>query len=100
MPLYGPNSAVDSAQRQRVEREQTWRIWYKSPTWKAIKRHRLAQEPNCRDCAQEGRTVVALHVDHVEPHLGEWSLFTKYENTRSLCARHRNLRRRGCGPNY
>ena len=38
-----------------------------------------------------GRTVAASHVDHITPHLGQWLLFFKYENTQSLCARHHNM---------
>ena len=96
MPPYGTSLAAAHELRQHTKTrgEQPWRSWYKSPTWKAIKRHRLGQEPNCRDCAQEGRTVIAVHVDHVEPHLGQWLLFAKYENTQSLCARHYNSKKR------
>ena len=74
---------------------QPWQAWFKSPTWKAIKRHRLMQEPNCRYCAQEGCAVIATHVGHVDPHGGQWSRFIQYENTPSLCARHhRQLKKR------
>jgi len=73
--------------------EQPWLSWYKSPIWKAIRRHRLAEEPQCRECAIEGRTVPANHVDHIEPHRGEWSLFMQYENTQSLCLHHHNAHR-------
>ena len=93
MPTYGTNLEADRAGDRDTIVKQPWRIWHKSPTWKAIKRHRLIQEPNCRYCAQEGRTVIAACVDHVEPHQGQWSLFAKYENTQSLCARHHNSRR-------
>jgi len=96
MPSHGTSLTAADEQRQRTKTrgEQPWRFWYKSPTWKAIKRHRLAQEPNCRYCAQEGRTVIAGNVDHVEPHLGQGLLFAKYENTQSLCARHYNSKKR------
>jgi 5-methylcytosine-specific restriction enzyme A len=95
MPSQDTSLAADFEQHQRTKAKgkQSWRVWYKSPTWKAIKRHRLSQEPSCRYCAQEGRAVVAVQVDHVDPHLGQWSLFTKYENTQSLCARHYNSRK-------
>ena len=73
--------------------EQPWRSWCKSPTWKSIRRHRLSEEPECRQCAIEGRKVTASHVDHVEPHLGQWLLFFRYENTQSLCAHHHNMTR-------
>jgi hypothetical protein len=43
----------------------------------SIRRHRLAEEPRCRECSIEGRTVPASHVDHIEPHKGEWSLFNE-----------------------
>src|SRR6187200_637094 len=52
----------------RRRAEPPWRSWCKSPIWKSIRRHRLAEEPGCRQCAIEGRTVVASHVDHVDPH--------------------------------
>jgi hypothetical protein len=35
--------------------------------------------------------VVASHVDHITPHLGQWLLFFKYENTQSLCAHHHSM---------
>src|SRR6478672_11353051 len=73
--------------------ERPWDSWYRSPIWKSIRRHRLAEEPQCRECAIEGRTVLANHVDHVEPHRGEWSLFMQYENTQSLCLHHHNAHR-------
>ena len=57
--------------------------WCKSPTWKSIRRHRLAEEPRCRKCAIEGRIVAASHVDHIEPHLGQWLLFFKYETLKA-----------------
>jgi hypothetical protein len=76
------------------KRGEPWREWYKSPIWKSIKRHRLVQEPSCRLCAQEGRTVIATHVAHVQPHRGHKPLFTSYENTQSLCARHYKQQRR------
>jgi hypothetical protein len=70
-----------------------WRSWFKSPVWKAIKRHRLSDDPYCRECAQRGLKVPAAHVDHREPHFGEWPLFMKYENTESLCERHHKARK-------
>src|SRR6185503_14751085 len=63
------------------------RSWCKSPIWKSIRRHRLAAEPLCRQCAIEGRTVAASHVDHVNPHHDQWLLFFKYERILKACAR-------------
>jgi 5-methylcytosine-specific restriction enzyme A len=74
-----------------------WRSWYRSPIWKTIKRHRLVEEPKCRKCASEGKAVPATHVTHIEHHQGDWALFTKYDNTQSLCHKHL-VRRRHSGP--
>ena len=60
--------------------EPSWRLWCKSPIWKSIRRHTLAEEPLCRQCTIEGRTMAASHVGHIDPHLGQWLLFG-YENT-------------------
>jgi len=75
-------------EHSRRKAECAWRSWYKSPIWKTIKRHRLVDEPNCRKCASEGKTVPASYVAHVEHHQGEWALFAKYDNTQSLCHKH------------
>jgi hypothetical protein len=93
MPHYDTELTIDRDRRHDARRrvEPPWRSWFKSPTWKSIRRHRLAEEPRCRQCAIEGRTVAAGHVDHIEPHLGQWLLFFKYANTQSLCAHHHNL---------
>ena len=90
MPHYniGLTIDLDRGHDTRRRAEPPWRSWCKSPIWKSIRRHRLAEEPRCRQCAIEGRIVAASHVDHIEPHLGRWLLFFKYENTQSLCAHH------------
>jgi hypothetical protein len=54
----------------------------------------LPREPRCREYRAEGKTVAASYVDHVEPHLGQWSLFAKYENTQSLCTHHHNAHKK------
>lgn len=98
MPSYGIHLRDDYANgghEIKSAPRQPWQAWFKSPTWKAIKRHRLMQEPNCRCCAQEGCAVIATDVGHVDPHEGQWSRFIQYENTQSLCARHhRQLKKR------
>jgi hypothetical protein len=98
MPSYGiylRDHYAGGGHESKSALRQPWQAWFKSPTWKTIRRHRLMQEPNCRYCAQEGCAVVATHVGHVDPHGGQWSRFIQYENTQSLCARHhRQLKRR------
>jgi len=88
-----PKLERDRSRQGTPRVERAWASWYRSPVWKSIRRHRLAEEPQCRECAIEGRTVPASYVDHIEPHRGEWSLFMKYENTQSLCLRHHNAHR-------
>ena len=88
-----PKLERDRSGHDTRRNEQAWASWYKSPIWKSIRRHRLAEESQCRECAIEGRTLPASHVDHIEPHQGEWSLFMQYENTQSLCLRHHNAHR-------
>ena len=68
MPYYNTGySAIGAAPNGSERGRQPWRSWCKSPIWKSIRRHRLAEEPHCRQCALEGRTVVASHVDHIRP---------------------------------
>ena len=97
MPYYNTGHAPIGAWPHDSQRmQQPWRSWFKSPIWKSIRRHRLAEEPQCRQCALEGRTVAASHVDHINPHLGEWSLFVQYDNTESLCSNHHTAHKRSC----
>jgi 5-methylcytosine-specific restriction protein A len=93
MPHYNAGPTIDRDRWHDTRRgvEPLWHSWCKSPIWKSIRRHRLAEEPRCRQCTIEGRTVAASYVDHINPHLGQWLLFFKYENTQSLCAYHHNM---------
>ena len=93
MPRNNTAFVIDAGSWKQSARsaEPLWRSWCKSPIWKSIRRHRLAVEPLCRQCAIEGRAVAASHVDHINPHLGQGLLFFKYENTQSLCAHHHNM---------
>ena len=88
-----PKLERDRSRHDTRRNEQPWDRWYRSPIWKSIRRHRLAEEPQCRECAIEGRTIPANQVDHIEPHRGEWSLFMQYENTQSLCLHHHKAHR-------
>ena len=54
-----PKLERDRSGHDARRNEQAWASWYKSPIWKSIRRHRLAEEPQCRECAIEGRTVPA-----------------------------------------
>lgn len=67
-----------------------WRNWYSRKAWKDIRSQRLAADPLCVTCKEQGRLTPANVVDHVQPHRGTWSLFFSYLNTQSLCAEHHN----------
>ncbi|MFC3786696.1 5-methylcytosine-specific restriction protein A [Sphingopyxis italica] len=51
-----------------------------------IRRAMLRDEPNCRECAKEGRTTKASHADHIKPKcLGGGDERTNYQ---PLCVAH------------
>lgn len=52
-----------------------YRTWYKTSTWKQIRRKQLANHPLCAMCQQERRTTPATICDHIKAHRGDWSLF-------------------------
>ena len=61
-----PNLERDRSRDGTRRVEQAWASWYRLPVWKSIRRHRLAEEPQCRECAIEGRTVHELRADQRE----------------------------------
>ena len=97
--------SLDLGEVPREESIRCLTLWSRGGLYfgKSIRRHRLAEEPRCRKCAIEGRIVAASHVDHIEPHLGQWLLFFKYENNQSSRAqhhhRHNHPEKRGNSPN-
>jgi len=79
----GADTPVPVRARDRVD---TWRRWYKTPEWKALRWEVLVQEHfTCRRCAHvgESREMVA---DHVQPHRGDRELFFDRQNLQCLCA--------------
>lgn len=66
-----------------------WHAWYNLPIWtERLRPAQLLCEPFCRECARAGRRTAATVVDHVEPHRGDWDLFTDPANLQSLCKYH------------
>lgn len=57
-----------------------------SRTWKRIRAQVLREEPLCQDCKGEGRTELAVTVDHVVPLQVNLALARVRTNLRSLCA--------------
>jgi 5-methylcytosine-specific restriction enzyme A len=77
-----------SAPDRRSAAAQTYRRWYRTAQWRALRRAQLAREPLCRMCWEMGRATTATIVDHRIPHRGDAALFFELDNLNSLCAPH------------
>jgi len=76
---------------RRSPEAEAYRRLYKDNRWRGkhgIRARRLAAEPVCRRCKQQGRITIATVVDHIKEHKGDPRLFFDYDNTQSLCAPH------------
>lgn len=63
-----------------------WHGWYSLPIWtEDLRPAQLLREPFCRECAKFGRRTRATEVDHIQPHRGDWTVFTDRSNLQSLC---------------
>lgn len=68
------------------DRIDTWRRWYKTPEWKALRWDVLVQEHfTCRRCGLVGESPEMV-VDHIQPHRGDRELFFDRQNLQCLCA--------------
>ena len=66
-----------------------WHGWYSLPIWtQNLRPGQLVREPFCRVCGMSGIRTPAEVVDHVQPHKGDWNLFTDASNLQSLCKYH------------
>lgn len=53
-----------------------------------IRRALLREEPNCRECAKQGRTTKATHADHVTPRcMGGVTERANYQPLCTACSR-------------
>jgi 5-methylcytosine-specific restriction endonuclease McrA len=77
---------------------------YNCSRWRKLRRQYLARNPLCVTCRRQGRTHVATHLDHVEPHDGDpvkfWagpfqSLCSTYHSAGKQ-SEERTGRKRGC----
>lgn len=73
--------------------------FYWTAEWRRTRSEHLRQEPYCRLCAAEGKTVEAQAVDHVIPVTQNGAKFD-HENLRSLCASHHSFRHAKDGSRY
>lgn len=92
-----------------AQREKTWasrqssagRQWYQHKDWKGpggLREQRIIRDLcQCQQCKREGRTTWVLihakrggdriaHVDHKEPHNGDWDKFWDIEGCETLCS--------------
>ena len=56
--------------------------FYMTQTWRQLRRFVLRDHPICQHCHR----AASQHVDHVQPHRGDWDRFTDPANLRALCA--------------
>lgn len=56
---------------QRSAEALTYRRWYKTARWRAIRAAQLSAHPLCAYCQQQGIVTVATVCDHATPHKGD-----------------------------
>ena len=58
--------------------------------WRLASRAHLKANPLCVECEKSGRAVLAVVVDHRQPHRGDMALFWDKPQWDSLCVHHHN----------
>jgi len=58
---------------------------YNTQKWQRLRKAKLAMDPLCQQCQQDGRVTAAQHVDHVKP-INQGGDAWNIEGLRSLCA--------------
>jgi len=79
--------------RRKDFRPSASRRGYDSTHWARFRKLRLAEEPLCRFCLEEGRYTPSEHVDHIIPLRERPDLRLSREGTRCLCAPCHNRRK-------
>lgn len=63
--------------------------WYYLAKWVhpryGLRASVLADNPWCVQCQQRGQLVVAVDIDHITPHGGDWDRFWDRANLQGLC---------------
>ena len=71
---------------RRSAAAKSWHWMYLTPEWtEDLWPGQLLREPFCRECARHGARTPATEVDHIQPHRGDWTVFTDRSNLQSLC---------------
>lgn len=86
-PVHKRHQQAGQTYRDRKAHEP-WSALYDTARWKRLRRAVLADEPLCRQCAQDGQTTLATVIDHIQPHRGDDTLAYDRANLQPLCARH------------
>ncbi len=87
----------------RSKKAAAYRSYYNTSIWKQIRRNQLASNPLCRMCEADGRLTPATVCDHIEPHKGDWELFTggPFQSLCNPChSRHKQREERTGRPAY
>jgi 5-methylcytosine-specific restriction protein A len=90
-PIFRP-AGQQSRQEQKREfdrfrrKAKSWRRFYGTPEWQALRTTQLIAQPYCERCKPKGYVVRATVVHHKTPHRGDWQLFVSSE-LESLCKR-------------
>ena len=83
-PVSGNTRASYEKSPERAERN----AFYWSVRWRKLSASVRKAEPLCRLCVAEGRTEIAVCVDHIEPRDQRPDLAFERSNLRPLCQRH------------
>lgn len=90
-PLHRPMGQRTKRERgqehdKRRTAVQPWRVWYKTPEWKALRLATFLRDVyQCRRCgAVVGKRGEAT-CDHIRPHRGDRALFFDPSNLQTLC---------------
>lgn len=74
----------EAQQKQDRQRGTAAKRGYTSK-WQRYSRRFLKENRYCVNCLDNGRTIYAEEVDHIEPHKGDKQLFWASDNHQSLC---------------
>ena len=87
-----------AAVRDRTHVAAAWSGWYSLGIWRRLRLYFSAHYPEkaaqCQERDANGVqcTRVAVDVDHVIPHRGDWKLFTDVNNLQGLCREHHSAK--------
>lgn len=86
--------------REKAHRRPHWNVqrWYYRVEWvhpvRGLRAQVLRENPLCVQCQAEGRVTVAVDVDHIIPHAGDWARFSDRGNLQGLCRAHHTQKSR------